>query len=440
MVVPCEELLVTDAAVSTRAGLLRDILAEGAVHAVYQPIVHLQTDEVVAYEALARGPAGSPLASPGALFAVARAAGLEPELEFACRAAALRGALSADLAPRTTLFVNVEPAYLGLPLPEELAALLETAATRLRVVVEFSERRLAHDPAALLRTVRAARELHWGLAMDDIGVEPESLSLLGLVRPDVLKIDRSIVAGEASALVRGRVLNAVANASHMTGATVLAEGLETEEDRTWAVSMGVELGQGWLLGRPGPLPVAGGTGRSREVVRLLPAAPAPAAPTPYDLVERWGGSLRRATKGDLLAISMDIEQLAAHSHIQPVLLSAFQDADHFTPATARRYADLTESCALVVALGVGMASQPVEGVRGGDLAADHPLADEWTVVVISPYLAVALIARDVGDDGPDRDRRFDYVITHDRAVVRSAAEILVRHVAAGLGPAQIATV
>jgi hypothetical protein len=56
---------------------------------------------------------------------------------------------------------------------------------------------------------------------------------------------------------------------------------------------------------------------------------------------------------------------------------------------------------------------------------------EWTVAVVGPHDAAALIARDRGDTGPDSDRTFDYVITHDRATVISAARSLMQHIGAG---------
>src|SRR5829696_6474914 len=108
------------------AAELREILEAGLVRSVYQPIVDLDTREVVAYEALARGPVGSALERPDLLFDAARACGLLEELEWVCRAAALRGALDAGL--RKTLFVNVEPSLLDVDMPASLVALFEHAA------------------------------------------------------------------------------------------------------------------------------------------------------------------------------------------------------------------------------------------------------------------------------------------------------------------------
>lgn len=88
---------------------LAEILGDGAVHAVYQPIVDLGTGRPVAYEALARGPVGSSLERPDRLLSAARAAGRLGELDWACRVAALRGALDAGMTRSVSLFVNIEP-------------------------------------------------------------------------------------------------------------------------------------------------------------------------------------------------------------------------------------------------------------------------------------------------------------------------------------------
>jgi len=81
---------------------------------------------------------------------------------------------------------------------------------------------------------------------------------------------------------------------------------------------------------------------------------------------------------------------------------------------------------LVAALGVGMGAQPAGGVRGGSLRSDDPLRREWSVVVVGPHYSGALIARDLDDDGPDLDRRFAFLVTHDRDTVVAAARSMLR--------------
>lgn len=69
-------------------------------------------------------------------------------------------------------------------------------------------------------------------------------------------------------------------------------------------------------------------------------------------------------------------------------------------------------------------------MRGGTLAPDDRLAREWAVTVMTPHLEAALIARDLGDSGPENDRRFEYAITHSRGIVALAARSLPHRIVA----------
>jgi DICT domain-containing protein len=112
------------------------------------------------------------------------------------------------------------------------------------------------------------------------------------------------------------------------------------------------------------------------------------------------------------------------------VLSAFQEARHFTRATARRYETLARRASLVAAFGVGLPEEPVHGVRGAQLDADDVLAGEWSVIVLGPHFAGALVARDLGDtDADDRDRRFSFATVYDRPLVIAAARTLLTRIA-----------
>jgi hypothetical protein len=103
---------VEDGSVSVlvqRRTLVDEIIDGGGVRAVYQPIVELGSGAVVAYESLARGPVDTALERPDLLFTAAREVGRVADLDWACRAAAVRGALAAGLSTDVGLFVNVEP-------------------------------------------------------------------------------------------------------------------------------------------------------------------------------------------------------------------------------------------------------------------------------------------------------------------------------------------
>jgi DICT domain-containing protein len=159
------------------------------------------------------------------------------------------------------------------------------------------------------------------------------------------------------------------------------------------------------------------------------SAPPPRAPgsSPCQIVS-GARRLRPATKPLLQAISLHLEHQAATLGGEAVVIGAFEHARFFTGRTAARYARLAEQAALVVALGQDLPAEPIAGVRGAELSAGDPVAGEWNVVVVSPHFAAALVARDLGDDGPDAERRFDYAVTYDRSLVMDVARDLMRRV------------
>jgi EAL domain-containing protein (putative c-di-GMP-specific phosphodiesterase class I) len=398
------------------------VALERGIRSLYQPIVELASGRTVSYEALARGPEGSALESPLALFAAARDEDRLAELDCACRAAAVTGALNAGLRPPAALFVNAEPEALsraaGVP-----AELLEAIGDGLRIFVEITERALTERPAELLEAVDRLRAAGLGIALDDVGADERSLALLPLLRPDVVKLDISLIHAHPSRL-SGDVMNGVCAYAEQTGAGIVAEGIEDERHLLAAESLGATLGQGWYFGRPVPLP-------SRPQVAELATSlrvPLRQAPTsPVALVHRHR-SLRTGRKDVLLSASRALEAKALELGPHAVVAAAFQNARHFTPATLGRYGRLGARSALVAALGVGMGAQPAPGVHGADLAPDDILRHEWNLAVLGPHYAGALLARDLGDGGVDRDRRFEFVLTFDRDLVVDVAASLIARV------------
>jgi hypothetical protein len=253
------------------------------------------------------------------------------------------------------------------------------------------------------------------------------------VHPDVVKLDMRLLH-RPDLPQTAQVVNAVVAHAERTGALIVAEGIEREQHLGQARSMGATLGQGWLLGHPGALPQPrAGTGRAgsrRPIETLAPGDAGADGRTPFDIV---AGTRAPAhiTKRALLTTTRYLESKAADTADPPVVLACFQDARRFGPATAHRYALLAKQSPLVAAFGVGLDHEPAPGVRGAALAPDDPLRREWAVVVVGPYFSAALVARDLGDGGADRYRRFDYALTYERAVVIEAARALLRR----LGPA-----
>jgi EAL domain-containing protein (putative c-di-GMP-specific phosphodiesterase class I) len=397
------------------------VIDDRAVWTAFQPIVRLETRDVVGYEALSRGPAGTRWQDPIAMFAAARAIGRAGELDWICRAHAHRAAIAAGLDPDLALFVNVEPSTLREPCPPDL--LPAFTRTHERVIMEFTERDLAGDPAALLTAAAGHRAAGHGLALDDVGAEPASLALMPFVHPDVVKLDMRVLH-RPDLEQTAQVVNAVVAHAERTGALIVAEGVEREPHVARALTMGATLGQGWLLGHPATTTqrLAG----VRRPVEILPPVEAGAPDrTPFEIVT-GNRSPARASKRALITTTRYLESKAADTADPPVVLASFQAAHRFGPQTAHRYALLAKDAPLVAVFGTGFGPEPAPGVRGAALAADDRVRAEWNVIVVGPYFSAALVSRDLGDAGRERHRRFEFALTYERPVVIEAARALLR--------------
>lgn len=406
------------------AAAVSALLDGGTVAPVFQPIVDLATGATVAYEALARGPRGHLLEAPADLFAAARTAGVLVALDATCLRSAVGAARAVDLAAPWTLFVNIEPDSRSRDALPGLAA----SAAALPVVLELTERALTDDPAEVLGTVALARRLGWGVALDDVGVNPDSLALLPLISPDVIKLDLALVQDPPDERT-AHVFSAVAAEVERTGSVLLAEGIETVAHLRAAHGLGANLGQGWLFGRPGCLP-ARPRDQLRDPLRLRPSAAARGGPTPFGAVAE-DRAVRTAGTALLLAMSKHLERQAASIGESCLVLTTFQKAAAFTPA-ARRYTALAEANSYVAVFGHGMADHPVPGVRGIDLDAAEPLAREWDLVIVGPHFAAVLAAHMIGNDPDDGWR---YVLSHDRNLAVRAAGTLMNRVTRAGAPA-----
>ena len=223
----------------------RPLLAgEDDLTVVFQPIVDLASAAIAGYEALARFPG---TAAPDVWFAAAHEAGLGAELE----ALALRKALARvpDLPPNTFLTVNVSPHLLGAA---PVAAALAEPATLRRVVVELTEHMPAPDLAALRRQTAELRGRGALIAIDDAGSGYAGLQQLAEVRPQLVKLDRALVAGADTDPVKAALAEMVGTFTSRIDAWLLAEGVETAGELAVFARLGVPLAQGWLLGRPAP--------------------------------------------------------------------------------------------------------------------------------------------------------------------------------------------
>jgi diguanylate cyclase (GGDEF)-like protein len=240
---------------SDRRFLLRELktaIAQQSLEMHYQPIVAADGSRIVGVEALLRWMHASRGAIPPSTFIpLAEQNGLMGKLgEFALR----RALHDAVRWPDVFVAVNVSPLQIRDPHFVALVrdAIAEAAIAASRVVLEMTESVVIHDPDETLRRLEALRALGVGLALDDFGTGYSSLSYLQKFPFQRLKIDRAFVASLGAIGNAGAIIQSIVTLGHALGMSVLAEGIETDEQRVLLRLAGCDELQGFLFAYPSP--------------------------------------------------------------------------------------------------------------------------------------------------------------------------------------------
>jgi EAL domain-containing protein (putative c-di-GMP-specific phosphodiesterase class I) len=229
-------------------GRLASLREAGGLEPVFQPLVEVTTGRTVGVEALSRFPRQLG-GTPAQWFAAAAevGAGVELELEAVAKAVdaleRVSGYVSVNASPAGILDRRFRPLLAGLPLH--------------RVVVEVTEHQPVEDYARLTAALDPLRRAGLRLAVDDTGAGYASMSHVLALLPDMIKLDRVLVRGIDTDAARQALVGALLAFAGCTGATVVAEGVETGPELATLRRLGVPLAQGYLLGRPAPLPPRG---------------------------------------------------------------------------------------------------------------------------------------------------------------------------------------
>ncbi|MGA6099153.1 sensor domain-containing phosphodiesterase [Stutzerimonas marianensis] len=229
-----------------RTARIRGVLDERAYEVVYQPIVNLMHNEVVGYEALARF-AGRPLRSPEHWFNEAEKVGLQCELEIALVAQALRGL--ADIRADRYLSLNVSPDTI---IGGAVGQLLQDQPLE-RLMLEVTEHASVRDYGLIAQTLEPMRARGLKLAVDDAGAGYASFRHILKLKPDVIKLDGSLIRDIDSNRDCRALASALIRFGQETGSKIVAECVETEAELDILRELQVSKAQGYLLGRPMPL-------------------------------------------------------------------------------------------------------------------------------------------------------------------------------------------
>ena len=224
---------------------MRRVCTGAELEIVFQPLVDLENNDFVAYEALARFPE-DPERTTSGWFAAARELGVGAQLELTAIRAAL-GHLD-DIPPETALAINVSPT---VAITDEFFELVLPVAHRL--IIELTEHEPVHDYEAVVEGLADLRRLGARVAIDDVGAGFASLRHILRLAPDIVKLDLSLTHGIEDDPNVHALTEALVRFSENTGALITAEGIETTSELRLLRMLGIDHGQGYLLGRPGPL-------------------------------------------------------------------------------------------------------------------------------------------------------------------------------------------
>lgn len=226
---------------------LKRVIGQKQLRPAFQPLRRLSNGAIIGWEALIRGPQGTPFERPNVLFAVAQENDMEVELETLCLETIFRGLPRGIGSGR--LFVNASSTLLRHPVFLDQRNLTAINRSHGDVVVEISEKEMV-DYSSFGDTLNVVRGAGLKIAIDDAGSGYSGLEAILNLRPDYIKVADSLVRRLESDPIKREIISSLASIGRRIEATVVAEGIERAEEREALIALGIEYGQGFLLGRP----------------------------------------------------------------------------------------------------------------------------------------------------------------------------------------------
>jgi len=234
---------------SQRENLI-EIIYNRQIWTAFQPIVEMETRCPMGHEGLSRGPRGSELQHPGALFGLAARHNMVEELERSCRRQAFQDWEVFGAVGR--LFLNTVPATVR-DTSFQGRGVLEFLGPRLSprfVTLEITERQVIENLNLYREAMHAFLDMGFTFAIDDVGAGYSGLETMASLGASYLKIDMGLVRDVHQKRVNQQVVRAILDMGSGVGATVIAEGIQTDDEASCLRDLGIRYGQGYLFGRP----------------------------------------------------------------------------------------------------------------------------------------------------------------------------------------------
>ncbi|MBI5205664.1 MAG: EAL domain-containing protein [Nitrospirae bacterium] len=230
---------------------LQELIIKENISTFFQPVVNLNTFEIIGYEALSRGPEHTEYRSPSVLFDAAAETGLLFELDRLCRKKALLNARS--LSPRYKLFINCLPSAIHDPefKDEYLKAFIkEVAINPANIILEVTEREAVENFDSFKKTAAHYSDAGLAVAVDNTGSGFSSLEMVVELKPQFIKLAMTIIRDVDKNIMKQELIKAMASLSEKINSIIIAEGIETQEELKVLQDIGIPYGQGFLFAHP----------------------------------------------------------------------------------------------------------------------------------------------------------------------------------------------
>lgn len=233
-----------------KTGMLKEIIAKRSIEVLFQPIIHLETREVLGYEALSRG-SEKGLENPRLLFYLAHKGDLTLVLEEVCREKTILDGINREKAEKLFLNTEVELAQAE----DNCLALLAKAGLRPEdVVIELDEKKAAASIPLFRQAARHFREKGFLVAVDGVDSSYESLQPVRELQPEFIKVGPSLVRFIDSDPIKRELLKTMLKVSDDLPSVMIAVGIETAKEYDTLKDLGVLYGQGYFIAAPDTKP------------------------------------------------------------------------------------------------------------------------------------------------------------------------------------------
>ncbi len=230
---------------------LMNILNEGDITTVFQPIVSLKDGSILGYEALSRGPHDSVLESPARLFDVARIYDKLWEVELLCRLKALENV--SDKIKDSYVFLNVDPDVIN---DEKFKKgftkdfLRKYNIDTYNIIFEITEKNAVNDYKSFRAIIDHYKDEGYKIAIDDTGSGYSGLLLISEIHPHYIKLDMDLIRDIDKDGLKKSLIKTFCDFCLVTDIKLIAEGIETQNELDTLIELGIDYGQGYFIQKP----------------------------------------------------------------------------------------------------------------------------------------------------------------------------------------------